>query len=496
MTDQQRADLRKAEGFPLDTMPNLDALAEQGADFRHAYTTMPVCAPARVSLLTGRYPSATRVRTNHNIEDAVFERDLVGVLQEAGYATALVGKNHSHLQPEDMDYWVQFGHGGQAGGERTSEEEEFDNYLTDLRHRTDLDPTPFPPEYQNPYRIVTKATEWIDSVGDEPFFLWMSFPEPHNPFQVSEPYYSMFPPESLPPLDSGKEDAVGKGFKYRFMRQQWEALIPDFDAVVQRTRANYLGMLTLIDDQLGRFLEFLDDTGRREDTIVVFTSDHGDFWGEYGLIRKGPDLPEVLCRIPLVVAGPGVQAGRTTDAHVSLADLMPTVCDAVDVPLPRGVQGRSLWPLLTSGADVAADPSAGAGPNQQWESAYVEHGFGGAYYTDTDDLDLSVEGALNDGCTLDELNSWTQSGTARMVRRDRYKLIYDMEGTGQLYDLATDPAELQNRYGDSDLTQVRHELLQELLRWTLKTEDPLPHPRRRYYFKDSRTGELEPPTDA
>ncbi|NOX97493.1 MAG: sulfatase-like hydrolase/transferase, partial [Nitrospirae bacterium] len=97
MTDQQRADLSAREGYPLDTTPFLDSLARTGTDFNRAYTCMPVCAPARVSMFTGRYPSATRVRTNHNLEDVTYSQDLIDVLKKQGYKVGLSGKNHSHL---------------------------------------------------------------------------------------------------------------------------------------------------------------------------------------------------------------------------------------------------------------------------------------------------------------------------------------------------------------------------------------------------------------
>ena len=167
MTDQQRADLCAREGYPLDTTPTLDALARQGTWFRRAYTSAPVCAPARVSMLTGRYPSATRVRSNHNVEDATYEMDLVDVLRGEGYATAMVGKNHSHLTPERVDHWFSLGHAagyGQPG--RTAEEEGFDQYLHDLHHRAAMAPAPFPLACQGPYRAVSDAQQWIESLRD------------------------------------------------------------------------------------------------------------------------------------------------------------------------------------------------------------------------------------------------------------------------------------------------------------------------------------------
>jgi arylsulfatase A-like enzyme len=206
MTDQQRADISAREGFPLDTTPALDRLARQGTWFNRSYTVMPVCAPARVSMLTGRYSSATRVRTNHNVEDATYDQDLVDVLRAQGYATAMCGKNHSHLTADRVDHWFPLGHAGGYGQRgRTPQEAAFDQYLRDLRHRAAMEPTPFPVECQGPYRAVSDAQRWIDTLGGQPFFLWLTFAEPHNPYQVPEPYYSMFPPDALPPTQAGTE---------------------------------------------------------------------------------------------------------------------------------------------------------------------------------------------------------------------------------------------------------------------------------------------------
>ena len=475
MTDQQRADLCAREGYPLDTTPTLDALARQGTWFRRAYTSAPVCAPARVSMLTGRYPSATRVRSNHNVEDATYEMDLVDVLRGEGYATAMVGKNHSHLTPERVDHWFSLGHAagyGQPG--RTAEEEGFDQYLHDLHHRAAMAPAPFPLACQGPYRAVSDAQQWIESLRGQPFFLWLTFAEPHNPYQVPEPYFSMFPVEELPPVRADETALEDKSWKYRFTRDLGHIGFPDYDAQRPRARANYMGMLRLIDDQVARFVAFLDVRGLRKDTIIVFCSDHGDFVGEYGLVRKGPEVPECLMRIPMSWTGPGIVADALPHAaHVSLIDVMPTLCEATGVPLPDGVQGRSLWTLLTGGTY----------PAHEFDSIYAEQGFGGLHYTAEDHLvDLAADG-LNPSVSFDCLNSRSQSGTMRMIRKGDWKLAFDMQGDGQLYNLAEDPAELDNRYGRSEWASIQQELLADLLAWTLRAQDPLPLPRRRYVMK-------------
>ena len=476
MTDQQRADVCAREGFPLDTTPFLDELARRGTWFDRAYTCAPVCAPACVSMLTGRYPSATRVRTNHNVADATYTADLINVLQEHGYATAMCGKNHSHLTPDRVDRWFPLGHSaghGQPG--RTAEEMAFDQYLHELHHRAAMEPTPFPLVCQGPYRAVSGAQRWIESLGEgRTFFLWLTFAEPHNPYQVPEPYFSMFPIEELPPPPSCSTALKDKSFKYQFTWELGHLGFADYDEQRPRARGNYFGMMRLIDDQIRRFVGYLDSSGLRENTLIVFVSDHGDFVGEYGLVRKGPEVPECLMRIPMLWNGPGIVAKTSPHpAHVSLVDVMPTLCEVLGLRLPDGVQGRSLWPVLTGSAY----------PEGEFASSYAEQGFGGLHYAAGDEIvDLRKDG-LNPSVSFDCLNSRSQSGTMRMLRKGNWKLVFDMQGQGQLYDLDEDPVELDNLYDDPAFAHVQRDLLADLLAWTLRTQDPLPLPRRRYVMK-------------
>ncbi|MGH2533601.1 MAG: sulfatase family protein [Thermomicrobiales bacterium] len=475
MTDQQRVDLAAREGYPLDTTPFLDGLARRGTWFDRAYTPTPLCAPARVSLLTGRYPSATRVRENQGTDHATYERDLFDVMREHGYATALVGKNHSHIQTERLDYASRYMHTGGLEANRSRQEQAFDRWLHNLHHRVSLEPTPFPLECQAPYRIVTQAQGWIASIDGAPFCLWLSFPEPHNPYQAPEPYFSRFPPDSLPPLTAGEAVLANKSYPWRYLRDIGERAHPDYAASIPRARANYHGMLRLIDDQVARFLAYLDAHGLRDNTLLVVMSDHGDFVGEYGLTRKGAEMPEVLMRVPLSFTGPGIRANAAPHAaFVSLVDVFPTLCDGMNIPLPAGVQGRSLWPLLTGQTYPAAE----------FTSVYAEQGVGGRHFTPDDTREewpgLTIQ---EEWRAFDELNACTQSGTLRMVRKGDWKLLLDMQGRGQLYDLAADPFELNNIYGGVALAGVQAELLAELAGWMMRVQDPLPVPRRGYRRK-------------
>lgn len=502
MTDQQRADLSRREGFPMDTAPFSDSLAAKGTWFDRAYTSMPACVPARVSMLTGRYPSSTHVRTNHNIEDAYYTQDLFDVFRGLGYATGMCGKNHSHLSKDRVDWWYECGHLGIESEDRAPDEKAFDEFLHTTHFHMCADPTPFPVECQIPYRLVSHAQGWVDSLEDQPFLLWLSFPEPHNPYQVPEPYYSKFSCrgeasadqpavdeghvcECFAPIEpaAGTESLEAKGFKYQFCRESFIKAFPDYERQIERARSNYMGMLRLLDDQIRRFTECLDGKGLLENTILVVLSDHGDFVGEYGLLRKGPELPEALVRIPLSFTGPGIQPSQGAHpAHVSIVDVMPTLCEAVGADLPDGVQGRSLWPIL------AGQPY----PEDEFSSAYAEHGFGGLHYTADEDLDPAKDGLIEsrDGewGAFDCLNSWTQSGQMRMVRKGDWKLTFDMQGSAKLYDLQSDPHELVDLYGQSETADKCRELLEEMLKWRLRVEDPLPLPRHRYVMKRDPRG--------
>lgn len=473
MDDQHRADVSARAGFELDTTPLTDQLAGDGVWFDRAYTTSPLCSPARTSMLTGRWPSAHRVRENPGAQSAVFDADLPGVLREAGYVTALVGKNHTYLQDHDLDYTELYGHTGALHDRTTAEQRAFDTWLRNLRHRTATEPTPFPLELQCPHRIVSGAQRWIDSVRQQrPFFLWMSFPEPHNPYQVPEPYFSLFPPDDLPPTRHGVGSLERKTYPWRYLRLLGETGDPEYADSIPRARSNYFGMLRLIDDQLQRFVGFLEQRRLLDNTLVFIVSDHGDYVGEHGLLRKGAGVPELLTRVPLIAHGPGIASHRGPHpAHVSLADMFPTICEAIGTPLPQGVQGRSLWPMLTGNHY----------PDDEFTSAYVEQGIGGLPYTPSDvGQPLPGLGGADGWSNFDELNEVTMSGQLRAVSCDEWKLVSDVLGENRLYHLPTDPGEMRDLSGQTRHTEVHARLLRELNAWMIRAEDPLPVPAEGY----------------
>ncbi|MBI4893770.1 MAG: sulfatase-like hydrolase/transferase [Acidobacteria bacterium] len=467
MTDQHRAGLTRASGFPLDTMPTLDRMAAGGAAFHRAYTTSPLCVPARTSLLTGRGPHAHRVRQNSAPKAAVFDKDLFQTCRSLGYRTALCGKNHSYLTPASVDFWRAYGHlDGFIPPGASPQSKDFTAWMQHENFRTGATPTPFPAELQFPHRIVSDSIEFISQSPSQPFALWVSFPEPHNPYQVPKPYFDLFPPDQVPPRAVGPEALANKGFKWQWLRQLELSTYPDYDAHWRRTRSNYLGLLRLIDDQLARLLQHLDSTGLRDNTILVFMSDHGDYFCEYGLERKGAELPELLTRIPMAWTGPSIRPLRNTSDFVSIADIFPTLCEAIGAPIPAGAQGRSLWPMLTGQPYPAAE----------FESIYSEVGFGGMHYTSSDPIPATWGRTGKPGVIpgYDELNPVTQSGNLKMVRLGDWKLTFDMLGNAQLYHLASDPYELKNLYNQPQAAEIQPRLLATLLQWTIRTQDDLP----------------------
>jgi arylsulfatase A-like enzyme len=314
--------------------------------------------------------------------------------------------------------------------------------------------------------------EFIDGAGDQPFLLQIGFSEPHDPEQVPAPYWDMFPPDSVPDRCAGPEALKQMGYRAQWLYGHQESGFPS-EKNWRRYKSNYLGMLRLLDDQLARLQNFLDEKKLTQNTILVYSADHGDYLMDYGLGRKGVGMPESLARIPMVWAGPGIKSSSAgTSAFVSMVDFFPTVCEAMGVDIPQGVQGRSLWPILQNQEY----------PREEFRSIYCTAGLGGLYYEASDNVPYFLPDGqraqmqrLHAGTAgYDELNKVTQSGLQKMVRMGDWKLIYDMMGYGQLYHLPSDPCELRNVFGQPHAAKEQMELMAELLMWTIRAQDSLP----------------------
>lgn len=469
LTDQQRWNALGCYGHPVVRTPHLDALAEAGVRFEHAYVPVPLCTPSRACLMTGCYPTVHGIRTNETVPLRADLPTLPGALRAAGYQTFLMGKDHIFNQAgrqRDWDRVALFGHGGrEAGSAGSAEDAAVRAFRRDLMRQPWVDAEPFPPEACTTARITDQALAAIEQRSpDQPFFLWLSYPDPHPPFVVCEPYASMYRNMvAAAPPDDGS-DLESKPLRHRVTRtlMQMERYSADD---LRRIREIYYGMISFIDDQVGRLVLRLRQLDLYRNTAFVFMSDHGEYLGDHGLLRKSPSLWDVLVRIPLIVVWPeGCAGGRVVGSTMAESvDIMPTLLDWAGSGIPRHIQGRSLVPLLDGRCLTHRDRVHGC------------YGTEGAPYTEDEVLRVDFEALFrhpHGGGNW--LNRLVMQGRFLMERTLDWKLIYYNNGAGELYNLRDDPGERVNLYGAGRHAEVERALLESLLRWSMDAAPALP----------------------
>jgi arylsulfatase len=482
VTDQQRADHLGCMGNPDIRTPNIDRLAREGVVFTESFVANVVCMPNRASMFTGRYPKAHGVREN-GIPLQPTDDALPDVLRRAGYRTAAFGKLHlrpfggeraqglkPHELVESREFWADGGelplpyfgleHVYFVGGHV---------YYVFGQYKRDLDrehpgahamyakdhalkpptgapeswSTPIPPELHYNTTIADKAIEYIKAHdAGRPFFIWCSFPDPHHPFVAPQPYCDQYDPRAItfsPIRRDGEIDDLPPHFRACYEgRQSTAGLDWDMrrvtDEHLREMIAHTYGMISMVDDNVGRVVSALEERGLLDDTVIVFLSDHADMMGDHWLGKKGPFLFRSLTRIPTVWRLPKrFGARRESDALVSSVDLMPTLLDLAGVPAPDGVQGVSYRQVLTGEKEAIRD----------W--AYIEYD----------------ESYIND--------------RLRQIRSKGWAITYHVNsGDGMLFDLRSDPRELHNVWNDPKHRDVKRDLLVELLRQTAQADDWLP----------------------
>ena len=374
VTDQQRADAMGCSGGWLRT-PHLDRIAAEGVRFRNALTNSPVCIPARVSLATGRYPHNTGVWQNQQYDMLAQTRTWMQAVRAAGYCTSVFGKTHLHRHSGDLRDREHLIHAygldtvDEIGGPRASTRT--GSYMTDRWARLGLweayradyaerfgnkpwvaRPSVLPLEEYADVYVGQQAKRYLDDYQDErPWFCWVSFGGPHEPWDAPEPYASMYPPEEMPapcaPCGTLAPEVLDGHLGTRL-----QGALDRPEDEVAAMRANYAGNITLIDDQIGEILRTVEARGELDNTIIVFTSDHGEMNGDHGLIYKEQFLNGAL-RIPLIVRTPataGGGAGRVSDAPVELFDVGPTLVELAGGALEHEHYARSLCHVLENPA--------------------------------------------------------------------------------------------------------------------------------------------------
>jgi len=383
--DQARYDTIGANGSPLAQTPHLDKLAAGGVLFTNCAAQSPVCMPSRATMMTGLYPKGHGVTDNFVCSLSPRQATVQELLRRAGYQAAIIGKNHYTYRP-DRAGSTKPGHVLQtlpagwdyhdmvdlkAGAISTTPDAYrrelkrlglFDKYLDWYRNgglrATDaisINPWTLPAELHPDNVVGHKVVEYIDRLpAERPFFLWASFNGPHPPFDTPEPWDRLFD-EARIPLPAWSEDELEKKtpeqrLLFEAQARFWKKHTPkDRDRLLRRMIALYRGSVSLIDHWIGKTLEALNNKGLTGNTLVIFTSDHGDYQGCHRMLGKGCSLYDDLIHIPLIVSGPGVPAGRIESGPVEHTDLLPTMLAAAGAERPMNITGRDLVALAARG---------------------------------------------------------------------------------------------------------------------------------------------------
>ncbi len=463
---------------PKIKTPNLDRLCAAGTRFNRAYCPNPTCTPTRASIITGQYPSthgAWSLGTKLD-EDA----PTVGDAFRAGdYHSFLVGK--AHFQPlasapdqtsvesypilHDLDYWRTFNdhhtpwygfdhveltrnHADEAHvGQHYAiwlEEQGLDNwrdYFSDPKtgqpKRYGAWDLPAELHYSNWTASRTIALVEESAQSDKPFFGWASFHDPHPPYLIPEPWASMYDPADMEPGTLLENEMELLPEHFRLTQQER----PDYSAYQETPHGNhgfnshlqddekgrrdmaiYYGMVSFMDEQIGRILDALDEQGLSENTLIVFTTDHGHFLGQHGLWHKGAFHYEDAIRVPFIASWPGhIAAGAQSEALQSLVDLAPTFLAACDLPISGAMQGVNQLPVWANEIENARDE------------------------------------------VIVEFRHQPTRVHLRTLVTKRYKLtIYRDQTYGELFDLQADPDERRNLWDDAPSAEVKAEMFQRL----------------------------------
>jgi arylsulfatase A-like enzyme len=488
-TDEQRFDTLAAYGNTRIRMPHLDRLARQGVVFERAYVTQPVCTPSRSSILTGRYPHTNGCIQN-NIPLRPETRCLPEMLEPGVYACAHMGKWHlgDEIYPQhgcttwrgtEDTYHRYYSDRHDEYADRSSYHHWLVARGVTPREWPDSEQMPWrenrffrqqihalPEEHSRPRYLAEAATEFIRTHADRPFVLYVNFLEPHMPFtscrdEQYDPAEVTLPGNFNVPLtgehrlhariQAARYRALGYGRQPLKTEEDWRQLI-----------ARYWGMCSLVDTYVGEILEALAANGLDEHTIVVFTSDHGDMMGSHGLLAKG-FMYEESARVPLIVRLPGQKEGRRVSGPVSLIDIVPTLLDLMDHPIPGHLPGTSLRPLLEgTRTQVTRDVFI------EWNVKPTEVGR----------RPLRLPDYAKGLCTPADARASAQDTIRTVVTADGWKLNYSSIGEHELFSLNDDPLELKNLAQDRSHAARVQNLTDRIRRWQEQTADHYPplHP--------------------
>jgi len=445
-TDQQRYNTIAALGNGFIQTPNIDKLVKNGVAFTNSFVTAPVCTPSRWSLFSGMYTTSHQTYSNHHISKRP-PSNLAQELKEGGYKTALVGKNHSFLNKKDMDIII--------GTSKFPGKPEDDRSAKKAMEWS---------VEEDPMHILTDtAMSILASENQKPVFMWLSYLYPHTPYALPEPYFSMYDNVNIPKpvVEPNGLEAANKPFRHVFHKENNDRLIPYDDKDVMRMKRNYYGMITMVDEEIGRLFGFLESNNMLDNTLIVFTSDHGDYMGDHGMVTKSPSMYDCLTRVPLIWLWKGhIKNNVVTDELISNVDVMPTILSLLGQNIPGQVQGKDYAGFLTGKAKnfvprdyVFAEYGIPGQPMNRGklEEAIPEYKEAPIYYN-------------NPGVPW-EANPVSLAGRFRMIRSKEWKFVQEIGGTSELYNMTEDPYELHNLIGDPKYARIQSKLESDLNNW-------------------------------
>ena len=468
MTDQMQGRVLEPD-HPCQT-PTLDRLAQRGVRITRAYTPNPVCSPARASLMTGLLPHTHGViQVTHCQPPDKTQLDQARPhwahrLKDAGYRTGYFGKWHVERseKPGSFGWTDDLSQHSAKGGEqrqRITQDAEaptihkqgwFQGIEGYQPHRF-YEVNDRPAEQRGCGVFTTQALEWLDDVigGDSPWCCFVSVNEPHDPFIVGKDAFDQYDVDALPVPDNWHDDLSDRPGLYRKSARVYNDL-----SMAQRKElaACYYGMVSEIDSQYARLIDRLEQAGELDNTIIVFTSDHGEFLGAHGLYCKNVGAFEEAYHIPMILAGPGIPAHGAVEARVGLHDVGPTLIDLVGLNNFETPEARSFAPLLRDPQNLASD----------YQTGYAEY-CGTRYWF-----------------------------SQRVYWDGPWKLVWNGFDFDELYNLDDDPQEMRNRIDDPACDDQLRRMMAAVWRIVQQTDD---HPLGRSAYPALRLAPYGPEQD-
>ena len=450
-TDQQRWNTIGALGNEFVKTPNIDRLVREGVSFNMAHVQAPICTPSRASFLTGMYPSTVRATKNGAAEWAEAAPLVTKVMKDAGYDCGLSGKLHlstamahrPELRPEDDGYRAfDYSHSPYQTGSANDYIKWYSDKGIDiiaLKKEKGYVPT----EYHQTKWCTDRAIDFVKEKREWPWMYSLNVYDPHGPFDPPKEYVDRYDIDKLPEPWFKESDLEEKAV---FNNVMFQGITKKYSDKVNKKRlAKYWAQIDLIDDQIGRLLKILEETGQLDNTLIIFTSDHGDMAGDHGMTAKGCRFYEGLVRVPLIFwYPPYFQENIQSDALVELIDIVPTLLELTGLDISKKIQGKSLLPILTGEKS----------PEFHRESVRSE------FY------DSAMSNKINYGT---------------MYRTKKFKLVmYHGHEKGELFDMENDPEEYSNLWDSPKHQKIKLDLMKKSFDQTVFSIDTGPERLGRY----------------